>query len=47
MKILLAERVILHVLSFDLLVEQPYNAIVTISTELNRKFKIDECVSYS
>ena len=34
MKILLAERVILNVLSFDLLVEQPYNAIITISSEL-------------
>ena len=35
MKVLLAERVILNVLSFDLIIEQPFNAIFAISTELS------------
>ena len=35
MKILLAERIILNVLSFDLIVEQPYNTMMTIAQELH------------
>ncbi|KNB43719.1 cyclin [Blastocystis sp. subtype 4] len=35
MKVLLAERVILNVLSFDLIIEQPFNAMIFISTELS------------
>ena len=38
MKVLLAERVILNVLSFDLIIEQPFNAIFAISTELSSTF---------
>ena len=34
MKLLLAERIILNVLSFDLIVEQPYNTIITLSQSL-------------
>ena len=35
MKVLLAERVILNVLSFDLIIEQRFNAMIFISTELS------------
>ena len=37
MKILLAERIILNVLSFDLIVEQPYNTMMTIAQELHSR----------
>ena len=35
MKLLLSERIILNVLSFDLIVEQPYITLITLSQSLN------------
>lgn len=34
MKFLLCERIILNVLSFDLIVEQPYNAMLGLTRKL-------------
>ncbi|KAK8832395.1 hypothetical protein WA577_002870 [Blastocystis sp. JDR] len=34
MKVLLAERIILNVLSFDLIVEQPYSTMMVLSQQL-------------
>lgn len=36
MKILLAERIILNVLSFDLIVEQPYSTMMVLAQQLQR-----------
>ena len=36
MKVLLAERIILNVLSFDLIVEQPYSTMMVLSQQLQR-----------
>ena len=35
MKLLLCERIILNVLSFDLIVEQPYNAMLVLAEKLH------------
>ena len=44
MKLLLAERIILNVLSFDLIVEQPYNTIITLCQSLKGSFLSDFCL---
>lgn len=35
MKLLLCERIILNTLSFDLIVEQPYNAVLALAQKLS------------
>lgn len=35
MKLLLCERIILNILSFDLIVEQPFNTMLSLSQQLN------------
>lgn len=46
MKFLLCERIILNVLSFDLIVEQPYNAMLGLTRKLGR-IQIVHLIMYS